>query len=455
MAEMAVTTDTVAQRPSPTESPRREEDEGTLTTLAERPVEGPRRAPAYALVAGSTISLVGNQLTALAVPWFVLQTTGSAGRTGLVAFASLLPTVLGLVFGGALADRVGYRRISVLADLASAGTVAAIPLLYHTVGLPFGLLLALVFFGSLFDAPGGTARNALIPDTAALARLPLERVNGVFQGVQTLAGVIGPLLAGALIGIVGVSDVLWLDAASFLVSAAAVAVFVPQLRPASQRADVPRARFLEDVGEGWRFLFGDPLLRSIATLAIAINFLASPLFAVLLPVMALREYGSAGDLGLALAGVAGGGVVGALLYGVFGARMPRRRVLIGGFAFASLPLIVLAWAPPLWVTAVALAACGLGLGPLNPLVMTVLQERVPTELRARVIGAVTATAMVAAPAGVLIAGGLAEWFDVQVLIGAVAVGLFLMTIPILLSRPLRDLDGAAGSPAASARPRAA
>jgi MFS family permease len=250
----------------------------------------------------------------------------------------------------------------------------------------------------------------------------------------------------------GVSDVLWLDAASFLVSAAAVAAFVPGMRPVSASADVPRVRFLTDVRAGWRFLFGDPLLRAIATIAVAINFLATPLFAVLLPVMVKREYGSAGDLGLALAALAGGGVVGALLYAAVGVRVPRRPVLVGGFAFGALPLIVLAWAPPLWVTLVALAACGLGLGPLNPLVMTVMQERVPTELRARVIGAVTATAMVAAPAGVLIAGGLAEVLDVQVLIGVVAVGLFLLTIPILLSRPLRDIGGVAGSSASAMLP---
>ena len=211
-----------------TGSPAAARGDGRLPTATQEQRDGDRRrAPVYALMAGGAVSLVGNQLTAVAIPWFVLQTTGSAARTGLVAFFTLLPTIVAMVFGGALADRLGHRRMSVVSDLLSAATVAAIPLLHQTVGLPFGVLLALVFLGALLDAPGGTARSALIPDAAALAGLPLERVNGAFQAIQSLAGLVGPLLAGLLIAVMGESNVLWFDAATFVVSAAAVGFFVP------------------------------------------------------------------------------------------------------------------------------------------------------------------------------------------------------------------------------------
>lgn len=431
MADVAAATQ-MAPAATMHEHPR---PDGRVDAPLAPPDDARRRVPVYALLTGGAVSLIGNQLTALAIPWFVLQTTGSAGRTGLVAFFTLLPTVLAMVFGGALVDRVGHRRMSIVSDLLSAATVAAVPLLYHTVGLPFAALLVLAFLGALLDAPGSAARTALIPDAAALARMPLERVNGAFQAVQSLAGLAGPLLAGALIAVVGVSNVLWLDAATFVVSAAAVAAFVPT--PA--RATVERGRYLDEVKEGWRYLMASPLLRSIASIGTLINFLAAPLFGVLLPVLASEEYGSASDLGIALAAVSGGMLLGAVAYSAVGANLPRRATVISGFALAALPLGLLALAPPLWVTAAALAVCGFGLGPLNPLAMTVMQERVPAELRARVFGAVMATALIAAPAGVLLAGGLTEWLGVQAVLGAVAAGMLLVTIPLVLSKPLHDI----------------
>src|SRR5207253_1204203 len=84
-----------------------------------------------------------SQLTLIAVPWFVLQTTGSAARTGFTGFFSLLPLLIGGVFGGLIVDRLGFRRASILADLGSGLMVALVPLLYHTVGLAYWQLLVL------------------------------------------------------------------------------------------------------------------------------------------------------------------------------------------------------------------------------------------------------------------------------------------------------------------------
>ena len=120
--------------------------------------------PIYSLFTANAISLVGNVLSAIAIPWFVLQTTGSATRTGITGFFNILPVVLAGFFGGTLVDRLGYKRTSIIADLASGITVALIPLLYFTVGLEFWQLMVLVFFGALLDSPGSTARSAYTGD---------------------------------------------------------------------------------------------------------------------------------------------------------------------------------------------------------------------------------------------------------------------------------------------------
>src|SRR5512134_2809932 len=107
--------------------------------------------PLIALLTANAISLVGNVLSAIAIPWFVLQTTGSATRTGITGFFTVLPVVLAGFLGGTLVDRLGYKCTSIIADLASGVTVAITPLLYFTIGLAFWQLMVLVFLGALLD----------------------------------------------------------------------------------------------------------------------------------------------------------------------------------------------------------------------------------------------------------------------------------------------------------------
>jgi len=236
------------------------------------------RLPVAALLGANAVSLVGNVLTSIAVPWFVLQTTGSATQMGMTAFVTALPTVLSSFFSGALVDRLGFRRMSVAADLTSGVAVAAIPLLYHTTGLAFWQLLALVFLRGLCNAPGDTARGAMVPDVTDLARLPLERVTTVFEGIQRGSVLLGAPLAGVLIGLLSPSNVLWGDAASFLVSAALVAALVPT--PVARPTDDAPRRYWADVAEGLRYIRRDRLVLTIVGTVMITNLLDAALGSV-------------------------------------------------------------------------------------------------------------------------------------------------------------------------------
>src|SRR6476620_7677977 len=103
------------------------------------------RRPILGLLTANAISQVGSALTVIAIPWFVLQTTGSAAKTGLTGFFVALPFLITGIFGGTVVDRLGYKRSSVIADSVSGIGIALVPLLYYTVGLAFWQLLALVF----------------------------------------------------------------------------------------------------------------------------------------------------------------------------------------------------------------------------------------------------------------------------------------------------------------------
>jgi MFS family permease len=401
------------------------------------------RRPLYVLLAASAASLLGNVVAAVAIPWFVLATTGSAARTGLAAFFTTLPLALGALFGGAVADRIGARRASVLGDLLSAASVAGIPLLFVTGQLEFWHVLALGFVSSLFDGPSQAARQALIPELAERAAIPLERANSLYKGTEHFGYVVGAPLAGGLIATIGAPAALWVDAASFLLSALAIAVAVPAVRPALARGQ----SYLRDLLDGLSFVAREPLIRAFLVLPMVGNFFISPLAPVVLPIYARRELGGAGDFAAMMGSYGVGGLLGVLLFGAVGNRLPRRRVyvlLALVYPVVSLALIPM---PPLAIAVAALALIGVVAGAGTPLYYTVRQERTPPELRGRVFATVAAAEASAIPLGVLFAAYVIEVLGLRAAFVAFAAGNILYAVLKLTLPGTRELE----QPATSAR----
>ena len=310
--------------------------------------------------------------------------------------------MLAAFFGGVVVDRLGFRATSVVADLASSGAVAAIPLLAATVGIEIWQLMVLVFVGALLDAPGATARAALFPDVVELADVRMERASGVRAGVQQGAQLIGAPLGGVLVAAFGANAALWLDAASFLFSAALIVVFVPRPHHVSEERG---GRFFAELAEGLRFIWSRPLVRALVFIVLLSNLIEAP-GTVVLAVFAREEYGSAADFGLLVGVLGGAALAGALGYSAIGHRLPRRKTFLVCFSFVPIGYLALAAEPSLPVAIVALAIGGFAAGPINPLLFTVQTEIVPAALRGRVFGAVRAAAWAAIPLGILVGGAL-------------------------------------------------
>ena len=383
----------------------------------------PRRAPLYALYAADAISLSGNAVAQLAIPWYVLVTTGSAALTGLSVFFNFLPIVLSAFFGGVIVDRLGFRATSVVADLASSAAVAAIPLLYSTVGLELWQLMALVFIGALLDAPGATARAALFPDVVEAAGMPMERASGIRAGIQQGSTLVGAPLGGVLVATLGATGALWLDAASFLFSAALVILFVP--RPHATGETEERGRFFAELAEGMRFIWDQRLARALVAMVLLTNLIEAP-GSVVLTVFAREKYDSATALGLMLGVLGGTALAGALVYSAIGHRLPRRSTFLFCFAFVPVGYLALATQPPLPIALGALAVAGFAAGPINPLLFTVQTEIVPSHLRGRVFGAVRAGAWAAIPLGILL--GSAAVAVAGVAVTFLAMGVLLAAV---------------------------
>jgi MFS family permease len=221
---------------------------------------------------------------------------------------------------------------------------------------------------------------------------------------------VGAPIGGVLVAELGATTALWLDAGSFLVSAALVTLFVPRPRKAPE-GKAEGGRYFAELAEGLRFIWSQRVIRAVVLTVLITNLLDSP-FPVLMSVFARQEFGSAADLGLIYGVFGGAALAGSLAFSAVGHRLPRRRTFVTCFAVFPLMYLVLATLPSLGVTLLGAAVFGLAAGPINPLLATIQFEIVPEGLRGRVFGATRASAWAAIPLGVLLGGVVVEAFGV-------------------------------------------
>jgi MFS family permease len=393
------------------------------------------RRPLIVLLAANAISLTGNVLSMLAVPWFVLETTGSAARTGLAAFASTLPVVISATFAGSLIDRIGLRSTSVLSDLVSGLIVLAIPTLSMTAGLSYWVLLALLFARWLLATPGETARGAMVPDLAARADLAMERAAAAYDGAYRGAKMVGAPLAGVLIVWIGPTALMLADGSTFLLSAGMIRLGIPH----TAREEAGGAGYLGDLGEGLAFLWHDRLLRSAVAMVLVTNLLDTGLGQVLIPLYARDVAHDPRAFGLLVGAVGAGAVAGTVTYGVLGERLPRRMTFALCFLVAGVSrTAVLAAHVPIGCALGVSAVSGFAAGAINPLLGVVEFERIPPRLRARVLGAITAGTYAGMPFGGLLAGTFTTFTTLTVTLLVFAGVYLIASIPPFTGRAWRD-----------------
>jgi MFS family permease len=380
----------------------------------------------------------------------VLVTTGSPAAMGVVSFVSVLAEILGGLFGGTIIDRLGPRQGNILLDLAGGLAVAAIPLLHATVGIGYWGVAALVGVRAFFDSPGITARASLIPELARAAGMDLARANSIWHGFYSGARLVGAPVAGVLITLVGAADVLWLDAASFWCSALLVAVLVPASLVG--RPEKTGGTFFGDLREGLEVVFREPIVRAMALAITLVNFLWAPVTGVYLPVYASQGHGGSTGLGLLLAAVSAGNVTGLLLYGAVARRLPRRPAYIGAFMATGLTFWALAVAPGLPVAAVLLFVANLLEGPLNPIFLTVIHERVAPHLHGRIIGAARSVGFAVAPLGSLAGGAAVQGVGLEAVLLGVGITSLVSTSTLWLHPVFHGLEPQAAEAAPQPTP---
>jgi predicted MFS family arabinose efflux permease len=396
-----------------------------------------RLSPLGLLVLANAVSLGGNVVMTVAIPWLMLTTTGSAAMAGLAVFAGVGGATIGGLVAGRLVDVLGPVRASSVADLLSGLAVVPLPILLAFDALDVWLVVLLALAGTVTDSAGSSARQSMVPAAADASGQGRERANALFTSAEHAGYLLGAPVAGLLIAAFGVGGTLWVTVSAFGLAALMVGALVRVPKPSRHHASTSsRVGLREAVGFIWR----DPALRALVVFPTAAVTLVGPLVPLVLPVLAREVFGDPVVLGVMVASYGAGGLLGTAAYGVLGPRLPRRRLYVGIFVAWPLTYAVIALVPVLPVTLVMLATLGAAAGSLVPLQATIRQERSPAHLLPRVVALSTATIPVAAPAAALLTGVLIDAIGLHTTLLLTTGAAGIVGVMVLLSRHTRAFD---------------
>ncbi len=391
------------------------------------------------LLAGQAVSQVGNAFYPLAIYWFTFSLTRSSRDLGYLATVISL-TALVSMLTGVLVDRWDRRKTMVWADVARAVLAAGLALLagFGHLGLiaifAFALFLGLV--GNLF----GPAQISLLPNVVGMEEL--GAASGLNQGISAGAGLVGTSIGGFLMGMFGPATLLGLDAASFVVSFLSVGFLrLPRSATLPQghgREDGrPARRFLGELVEGLRLVYGNGFFLRIALVGALVNFAFMPLN--VLDVMWVRTVLHLGAFayGMLGAAVTVGVIAGSVAAGPLMRRVDPVRLMLSSLALTAIAFAAFSRLPYYLPDLAVLVVLGVGIGIVNPVALTLFQRAIPQHLMGRAVGALLATMQAASPLGAMIAGFLATALPLSTvfLLGA-ALMLATLLLAFRMPRPL-------------------
>ena len=382
---------------------------------------------------------LGNSIVMITIPWLVLEETSSPAFAGLVAAVSALPGLLISPFGGWLVDHLGRRAISIGADLLSALSVIAFPVVAITSGLSSVSILVIAVIGAFFDPAGYTARKTLLADVAKASGRELDQLNGVHDGFMGVSWIVGPAVGAGLISTVGAVNSFWVAAVLFVIAALAITFLrVGNLGKEARELAIVRGEESDrSVRIGFQALWNDKLLRTltIANLILATVYL--PTETVILPTY-FEDLSNPAGLGLVISAISAGAALGAFGYGWIISKVSRKtlvRMVLTGSAISIIPMAFLPQIPLLMASGFIL---GLTWGPFNPLVSSLIQQRVPADQHGRVFGIQHGVFYAAPPLGMVASGLAVESFGVGNTYLVLAAILSITAIISLLTKSLRS-----------------
>lgn len=379
--------------------------------------------------AGHILSLTGTWMQTTAQGWLVLELTNSALRLGIVTAVTSMPALLFTLWAGDLADRHDKRRIILIAQSVSLCAALVLAVLTGTERISYGALLGLVFVlgsANAFEIP---TRQAFFAELVGPA--DLNNAIALNSSAFNATRIVGPGLAGAMIGTVGIAACFYANAISyFAVIAGLLMMRLPAFTPAPRTTST-----IENIREGLAYIRSDRLVRTLVWLIAGMSVTALP-YVMLLPVFArdVLRVGAPG-LGSMLAATGTGALASGVALASGRLRLPRGRLIIGAGVLLALALTGFAQSRSYPLSLALLALCGFTMILNNASVNALLQSRVPDRLRGRVMSVYVFMFIGMTPLGALQAGALARWFGAPAALTGGACALLLILAWIVMNVP--------------------
>jgi len=314
-----------------------------------------------------------------------------------------------------------------IADGVRAPIVAAVPFLHEVGGLSFPLILVLGALHGLFSCAYFTCQRLILPAVVGEDEQTIAQANSLVEGANNVTQLLGPALAGVLIAFMGAANVMWLDAASFIVAFSLVGAFVRVAREVHDK---------EESGGIWAglgYLRRDRLVARVSVSSLTYGFLF-PILAASFPVVAYRQYHHNPRVaGLLFSTIGAGQVIGSLLAYRLVTKLPPLRMAAVAAVFTAAPLWLLVPHVPLAVTGVALAICGASVPLINAPYLGLLSTRIPKALRGKVIQSLLTINNVAGPVAFVIAGPLFVHAGLQAAYALIAALATFATVNFILA----------------------
>jgi len=402
-----------------------------------------RNRSAVALLVAELVSTTGIQMTFVALPWFVLVTTGSVVKMSYVLAAEIAPVAIFGIPSGSLVSRLGGRRTMLVSDLVRVPLMVLVPVLHWAGELTFPMLLAFVFVLGLFSAPYYAAQRTIIPELYGSDERVVAKAQALFGGATHLTLIVGPALGGVLVAAFGAPSVLLVDACSYLVAFVLVLTLVRVGYP------VPQDDGSRGVLAGVRFLARDRVLGPMTVTVIFLDACGAAVFTSLPALAYIRFDEDARVAGWLFTAFGIGALVGSVVAMKALERFTPLRLAGGAIVLAVLPLWILVATLPWEAVGLVLFACGLFVPLVNAPAMGLLTTRPPEALRAKVMTAVMTASALGGPAGRLVVGPMFLHWGIPAtyaaIAGAITVAALLFLVVVLRadagprSAPAHDL----------------
>ncbi|MEV6288195.1 MFS transporter [Kribbella sp. NPDC051770] len=360
------------------------------------------RGALISLFTADILSALGTRVSAVAIPWLVLTSTGSAAKMGVIAACEMLPYALTGVLAAPVADRLGHRRTSIIADTGSALALIAIIVLPGTSFLELALLVAV---GGSLRGIGDRVKHVMLRPLAEQCDVSMLRITSLYEGLSRASTLVGAPLGGLLIAWLGTHGALWADAFTFAACAAIIATMVHLPEETAPQDKTPTEPYWTALRGGFSFLRGDRVLIGMMLMTFAINVFGQASATVYTPLWVEEVVGTPVVLGLLFGGFAGGALLGNVIFTVYADRIPPYRAFVIGALIGGAPrLLTMGLSDTVWLVVSVSFLCGIANASLNPVIGATLFERVPAALQTRVFGVIGALTFAGIPVGSLLGG---------------------------------------------------